>query len=1141
MGMMKNSLFAVLAMGCALSADGAERWEEAFERAATTEGNQVYTLACKRLVSHGKKAVPFLEEKAAAEKVSWQERFLARTALEQMQNPNRFVYWRNFLLHHEFGLKEREDGELVVVFGSKKRVERGKAMGIEEGMVVPKDALVTAVHILRMGAGSTVKHPREVLTRFVDPENLWALLELGGLIREEEIDGVTKRLPAEAVEVLHKSLLEPGQRGSSWYRTQGTFLALRKMGNAETARLMIAQLADPKQERFYEGMLQTLVEIAPKVDPEGLVALLEQKLLCREEYEDLREVFLAVGERVLPALKSLMADQEAPAHRRALATGIAFEIENPKRAAELYALHAPILRFYRSRSWAELPEEEKSRQRRWHWWSGGWGIRYAIDWPDVPAPFVLESAAALGRYEPVGALRGNALAAGLLEESITSGRITTDAASAAVALLGEEALPMLRRGWEVEGNQSEAIAILGALVRLGTESAAPVAELFARNTKLAPVVAKALREGGDSLRDLLKIEDKQLRLSVVIALLQRKDPAAIPAALEILLTFDADQRRDRWEYRRRGTIAKALVQMPAATIPSFKEATGNKKLLHVSVVVDEMILRITNPELSRKFDQAAWMTVVDNGHKLGPSVADYHGAGQMLATKVGSDAIPLLRGAVARGEARYGARPHPAVAAFALAALEDVEALPIIAKSANRMGSVRRGGFSRRGGAPIGSLAGSVLRAYGEKGIELAKTIPAPIPDREHFQERTARHRGASAALQGIDDDMALEKIIEGLKLAASGTIPESRAKTYLDLAIKHHDPRLIGPAAGTFKRYPKLAWSAGTALHKYKDPRVVPAALGLLKHDNDSALAWQGIGAVKGGESFAFVERALAEEKNEEAQAMLVISLAEFQPGGIVHHLAGEGMVGMTQKEVVSHLPKALDHLMAYTQSEFRRVREAAADKLVSIKKLDKTQEIAQALAQFVIDHERWPNSRIYDAIIASGNEDAMDDLEQCFRNNPDKRYRMAPYLVKAGRTGIAPVMLKTLDKWAAAERNDYTNYPLAHAIAACGKEERDALFAMARDHQKRGFTVSVLSALAAVDDNRGFEEGKKIFAALVKEPEAERKVVLNLAKALVKMDWKTAYPVIVEGLVQTKSTEIQRDLASLATRMEYEHPELK
>lgn len=1145
MSMMKKSLFAVLVLGWfALAAKGEEVWEQTFERAATTDSGSVYSLATKRLVSFGEEIVPFLKAKEAEENATWQQKFLAKVVLEQLQQGDRFKYWQKFLLSREFALKEREDGELGVVFGNERLAEKGKAMGIEEGMVVSREALVTAVHVLRAGVSSSVRQPREVITRFLDAENLWAFLELGGLIREEEIDRVIKRLPPEAIETLHESLskpLEMGKQRSPWNRIQGTFLALRKMGNAESVRLLVAQLEKQELERYHEKMLTTLEAIASVGDPEHMVGLLTVEHLCIEEYQYLREVFLAGGERVLPALKKLINNKEAKAHQRARATGIAWEIENPKRAAELYVLHAPMSVYYRSSQWEEQPEEQKRKQRRWYWWAGSLGNRYSIDWPGVEAPFVLESAAALKRYEPVGALKGNALAADLLEEDITSGRIGSESASAAVALLGEDALPILKRGWEKEGNQPDAHGILGALVLLGTESAAPVAELFARNSKLAPVVAKALREGGDSLRTLLTTENKELRLAVVIALLQRNDPAAIPAALEELLTYDPNERIERWKHQRRKSIAKALAQMPVETIPSFKEAAGNGKLLHVSVVVAEMILRIKDPALGRKFDQAGWTAIVDRGHKLGPSMADYHRAGNELATKAGSDAIALLRGAVARGIGHYGARPHPAVAGFALAALEDVDALPIIAKCADRMGSVRRGGFSRRGGDAIDSLAGSVLRAFGEKGIELAKTIPPPNPDRAHFGARTARHRGASAALQGIDDKIALEKIIEGLELAAKGAIEESRAKTYLDLAIKHNDERLIGPGAGTFARYPKLARSAGTALHKYKDPRVVPACLGLLKHDNDSTYAWQGIGAVKGAETFAFVEQAMKEENGEQEQAMLVFALAEFRVSGVVHRLAGQGVIGMTQEEVVSHYPKALDQLMASTQSKHRTVREAAADRLSYLPKLDKTQEIAQALAQFIIDHERWPNKRIYNAIIASGNKDALDDLEQCFRDNPGKRYRMAPYLVEAGRTGIAPVMLKTLDEWATSERKDYTNYALAPAIAACGKDQRDALFALAQDHDKRGFTISVLSALATVDDDRGFEEGRKIFLALVKELEASDQAALKLAKALVAMDWKKAYPAIVDGIVETNNQRIQRDLASLATRLENEHPELK
>lgn len=1133
------SLFASLVVVVPLACAG--ELEDAFARAEATDDRLVYELARNRLVAHGEEAVPFLRGEAARADATWRERWLARGVLQRLQNPRLYQRWRFAFTQAGVALKDGEDGSLSVVLHDPRQRPLAERHGLREGMIVPPEALSVAIDLLRAGGSSSHRYPYKVLASSLDIDLMGAFFERNYREFEEVFIAAVRGLPAEAVPMILELLVDPGATGTGSYRIKSALRALGVIGTANSAQRLVEYLKEGRWAHYHDAILAALLNRAEIVDPVAVVELLAGPLPERKHYAALREVLLGIGERALPALQAVIDDPKRRVELRARATGIAFEIAEPATMARVYQQHVPLLYGSYRGNQEKGDEAVLQAERRRMWWRSGGRRRVAIAWPDVPVPFRLESAAVLRVYDMVRMLKGNELAIALVCQSVGGGG---GASNAAVDLLGVEALPVLDGARQL-AYMATSEEVLEALIRLGSPQGAAVAERIKVN-RLASPVAAALRKGEEGLRGLLKSKAIWLQRAAAVSLLKRGDLAAVPVGFEMIMLPDSEMARHRAEAAQRIEMVQALAGVGLEGVEAMRAAGRASKQLHAEVVAEALAWRIENPAMARSFDFSARKIVVDHGHHLGPSIGDYHGAGKRLAMEVGKAAIPVLRDAVVRGERYFSYPPQPAVAAFALAELKDLDSLQLIAKSAGRLGSVirvRAGRGERGEGRPTGSLAAAVLRAFGEAGIELAKSVPPPNPELEHFGARTHRHRGAAAALQGIDDKIGLEKIIEGLELASAGKLDAKKAEAYLVLAANHSDKRLLGPAAETFARYPQLGHAAGAALYKYKDPRIVPACLALLKLSPVSSQAWEGIGSVKEGERelFRFLAIATAEEKDEASRASLVRAHGEFRVGGEVYRLAKAGKIGMTAAQVEALYPVARRTLINWSADKSAPlVRVAAAETLAKIDRVGRDGEIVQALTAYVTGGTHHDDHHILNSIFASGDRSAIDAIVAFYQSDPKLHARLAWRLADIGRTEIIPDIVATLSAQVEASREENMRYLLIAALGV-SKEGRDELLALVEKQKKPGFTIAAYAAMAEKDDVRAYDEAKALFEKLTTEKTPRPSLITGLASTLARMSWRNAYPLIVDATVALDDVKVQRDLGAIAYRLAARHPELK
>ena len=158
---------------------------------------------------------------------------------------------------------------------------------------------------------------------------------------------------------------------------------------------------------------------------------------------------------------------------------------------------------------------------------------------------------------------------------------------------------------------------------------------------------------------------------------------------------------------------------------------------------------------------------------VGPTLQTYRGPGVLLAQKVGVECVPLLEAVLVF----HDGVPDALTAMFALAHFKQERSIAVILRAAPEVH-----GF--RDGNPVAVA----LHQFGEKGIDAAKKIPTPDPDKDRFDMRASRHRAGTETLSLAQDAQGIDNILAGLKLPKPEKDPEqaawaARMLTYLKLA----------------------------------------------------------------------------------------------------------------------------------------------------------------------------------------------------------------------------------------------------------------------------------------------------------------------------------------------------------------------
>jgi HEAT repeat protein len=135
------------------------------------------------------------------------------------------------------------------------------------------------------------------------------------------------------------------------------------------------------------------------------------------------------------------------------------------------------------------------------------------------------------------------------------------------------------------------------------------------------------------------------------------------------------------------------------------------------------------------------------------------------------------------------------------------------------------------------TLLAEALIRFGPKGLEAAKRIPAPDPEKPEYRRRGRRHLGAAEALAKEKSPETLEKLLDGLRTARK---PEKHGEfdlrvAYLVLLKEYRDPRILEAVLDFHGREPRKGWREKVEiLGHYHDARATEVILYILERSDE-------------------------------------------------------------------------------------------------------------------------------------------------------------------------------------------------------------------------------------------------------------------------------------------------------------------
>jgi HEAT repeat protein len=408
--------------------------------------------------------------------------------------------------------------------------------------------------------------------------------------------------------------------------------------------------------------------------------------------------------------------------------------------------------------------------------------------------FLVDSLDSPGAIDGLGLL-GDTRAVGPLAKLLAKGEPRgPDAARAIYRIGGEEALAALR-----------------SAAKSSDDPRLEVPQQSLRD--LARAFVLALEKKNDELASLLRAETPELRQAAAEGLARLGDVRGVPVLLQQAAASEAG------EYRR---LRELLLSLGKQALPAIKQAHDPNGPLALRVAGDAVAFQISKPELCLEFDkrlEEAWgkvsgMHVITPGMIFGAGSAAGRGQPKELTPYV--ESLVLFRLGVC------------GVAAGALPELAQKRSIPVLLQA------VRRGLDSR--------LAALALQAFGEKGLDAARNLPPPDPDKAAYAERSGRSRAGTQTLALAKDPAGIDQLVEALtstwRLAGEdGNSPEAqrrrqawgyRVEAVIRAANAFHDQRLFDAMLKLYQS-PDAKSIFGIrdrvfdAMVRYDDARLVP------------------------------------------------------------------------------------------------------------------------------------------------------------------------------------------------------------------------------------------------------------------------------------------------------------------------------
>ncbi len=1153
--------------------------EQVFDRTAHLDG-AAYTIGRSLFEREGERALPFLRGKANSP--NWRERDLAKALILRIEQPEKVALWLHALSAPNADLEPGGKATVRITvppYEAPKPAQPGRK---PEPITVVMDRSAAPVILdrLRDTAGRTSENQvlwrrsLRVLERLAAPEAAPGLLHLhrGGYSEHDlSIVDALAAIGEPAAPVLRDAVRDcPTEwpdgdaeaarqtRERNWpaiRRATAAALALGRIGDTESAPLLMSGLREATHSRQIQSYCAALGEMrAPEAVP---LVFGELARIARPEgkrrhsaskeqrYIPVREAMLSFADAALGFLEQC-AHGDQPLTTRAIASGLLFEFQQPGAAAAFYRTVGPV----------------SGRTSFWQ--------RYRLASPPeaIPAPLLIERAYVYASPEDLlrlARLKGNSLAFEVLADGLGRHKFSDEyGPQLALALAGmgdKRALEAYRKLLEPEPTRYIDSVIVATLL-LGIRDGIPILEELAQRAddpdaahaaqyraaaELVEAVLPALRGDRQRLAELLDAEAPAVR-EVAARCLARGGDAR---GLRILLDAAVATREHRHVQLR-----DDILTLGSRAVDTLRAQRDSATDWRPRVLCEALLIRTLEPELVATFVEAAAFRGRGFGSRGGPTVGDYQAAGRHVADAVGRAGIPLIEAALA-----FDADPlDPGIAVCALACFKQQRSVPVIAECLTNVRWVRGG-----------NLVAVALQEFGETGIEAAKRISAPAPDKDRFTRRAGRHSGATEALALAEDAEGVDNIVAGLRVPRPETgrheyyAWQRSMETYLRLANEYHDERLVPPVVGLLRQHEPSLWAdAIDVLGAYDDERVVP-------------LCVEFLGAAEGyydaRETRAAAVRALVRRLGRDAVPVLVDVLR--QSGDENERLgAAEGLGSLATKrgrvwtvalEDPQQCAAACAHAFALARAP---LYEALRDPSAAVQ-----ETAAKALVYMARDStdrgDDWPPTRQLAAWVASAAGPPREVIE---------------YLTRSGGPAVAKALL------AAYQASDLRNTDLARALGALGYVEAlpdlagaldarlaaptDSAYApeidalgglgnvgLARVHSvlRAGPTLGLRVRAADVLGKHRYLPATADVKALLQELVANgpedpripgtavdgrrrpyRDYVNLLAASLASLDPEAAYPIIVSAMLGAQDEELRSSLLWRAQRVEEAHPAL-
>src|SRR5262249_28116502 len=176
------------------------------------------------------------------------------------------------------------------------------------------------------------------------------------------------------------------------------------------------------------------------------------------------------------------------------------------------------------------------------------------------------------------------------------------------------------------------VALLEEIVRRAPEFTKIGVQGAKEIAALAQAVIPAVKGDAEQLVKLLDHGQVAIRDAAARQLARKGDLRALPVLVKNAATGGAGH----------ANLRDAVVRLGKPAVPVLVKTAKESADTRVQLLCEAAIIRITKPDLVKKFIEAMEYRDPGFGSRAGPSLQTYQAAGARLAQTVGPDCVPLL-------------------------------------------------------------------------------------------------------------------------------------------------------------------------------------------------------------------------------------------------------------------------------------------------------------------------------------------------------------------------------------------------------------------------------------------------------------------------------------------------------------------